>query len=103
MFINPLDAVERGIQDGDLVRVWNDRGKLVIQARLTERIMPGVVDIPQGAWWNPDANGIDQGGCINVLTSHRWTPLAFGSTQHTIMVQVAKFNPAMQRGIIKEP
>ena len=103
MFINPLDAVERGIEDGDLVRVWNDRGKLVIQARLTERIMPGVVDIPQGAWWNPDANGIDQGGCINVLTSHRWTPLAFGSTQHTIMVQVAKFNPAMQRGIIKEP
>jgi anaerobic dimethyl sulfoxide reductase subunit A len=90
IFINPLDAIPRGISDGDLVRVWNDRGELVIYARLTKRILPGVVDIPQGAWWNPDANGVDQGGCINVLTSHRWTPLAFGSTQHSIMVEVEK-------------
>jgi len=48
------------------------------------------VDIPQGAWWKPDANGVDHGGCINVLTSHRWTPLAFGTAQHTIMVEVEK-------------
>jgi anaerobic dimethyl sulfoxide reductase subunit A len=50
--------------------------------------MPGVVDIPQGAWYDPDKNGVDRGGCINVLTSQRWTPFAFGTTQHTIMVQV---------------
>jgi anaerobic dimethyl sulfoxide reductase subunit A len=92
IFINPLDAAARGINDGDLVHVWNERGELVIHARLTSRIMPGVVDIPQGAWWNPDLDGVDHGGCINVLTSHRWTPLAFGSTQHTIMVQVEKSN-----------
>jgi anaerobic dimethyl sulfoxide reductase subunit A len=92
IFINPLDAAPRGISDGDLVRVWNDRGDLLILARLTRRIMPGVVDIPQGAWWNPDIEGVDQGGCINVLTSHRWTPLAFGSTQHSIWVQVEKSN-----------
>ena len=36
--------------------------------RMSARILPGVVDIPQGAWWKPDANGVDHGGCINVLT-----------------------------------
>jgi molybdopterin guanine dinucleotide-containing S/N-oxide reductase-like protein len=93
IFLNPLDAAARGIQDGDLVHVWNDRGALVIPARLTPRILPGVVDIPQGAWWKPDADGVDRGGCINVLTSQRWTPLAFGSAQHTIMVEVEKADP----------
>ena len=90
IFINPLDAAERDIQDGDLVRVWNDRGELAIPARITPRILPGVVDIPQGAWWNPDENGVDFGGNVNVLTSEKWTPYAFGSAQHTIMVQVEK-------------
>jgi len=33
---------------------------------------------------------VDRGGNINVLTSERWTPLAFGNAQHTIMVQVEK-------------
>jgi anaerobic dimethyl sulfoxide reductase subunit A len=70
--------------------VWNDRGELVIPARVTPRILPGVVDIPQGAWWAPSENGVDFGGCINVLTSEKWTPFAFGTAQHTIMVQVEK-------------
>ncbi len=103
IFINPMDASKRGIQDGDLVRVWNDRGELVIPARLTRRILPGVVDIPQGAWWKPDADGMDHGGNINVLTSHAWTPLAFGSTQQTIRVEVAKYNPKVHPGISKKP
>jgi anaerobic dimethyl sulfoxide reductase subunit A len=91
IFINPLDAGARGIHDGDLVRAWNERGAMVIQARLTPRILPGVVDIPQGAWWDPDRQGVDHGGNINVLTSQRWTPLAFSSTQHTIMVEVERY------------
>jgi anaerobic dimethyl sulfoxide reductase subunit A len=91
IFINPIDAAARDIHDGDLVHVWNERGELVIPARVTPRILPGVVDIPQGAWWKPDANGVDRGGCINVLTSHRWTPLAFGSAQHTIMVEIENY------------
>jgi anaerobic selenocysteine-containing dehydrogenase len=52
--------------------------------------MPGVVDIPQGAWYEPDENGVDHGGCVNVLTSHHWTPFAYASTQQTIMVEVEK-------------
>ena len=89
-FINPADAAARGIVDGGEVRVWNDRGETVLKCRVTARIMPGVVDIPEGAWWEPDERGVDRGGCINVLTSHRWTPLAFGTAQHTAMAQLER-------------
>jgi anaerobic dimethyl sulfoxide reductase subunit A len=89
-FLNPLDAGPRGIADGDAVKVWNDRGATVLPCRLTQRVIPGVVDIPEGAWWAPDAGGVDRGGNINVLTSERWTPLAFGTAQHTAMVQVER-------------
>jgi anaerobic dimethyl sulfoxide reductase subunit A len=90
VFINPLDARARGIIEGEKVKVFNARGAIILPCRFTERIMPGVIDIPQGAWWTPDELGIDQRGSINVLTSERWTPLAFGTTQHTLMVQVEK-------------
>ena len=90
VFINPIDAARRGIRDGDRVKVYNVRGSLVLPCRITERILPGVVDIPQGAWWSPDEKGTDHGGNVNVLTSARWTPFAFGTAQHTIMVQVEK-------------
>lgn len=90
VFMNPLDADKRGIEDGDLVKVYNERGAMVLPCRLTNRIMPGVVDVPQGAWWAPDENGVDQRGSVNVLTSERWTPLAFGTAQHTVMAQVEK-------------
>jgi anaerobic dimethyl sulfoxide reductase subunit A len=90
VFINPIDAEARGIQDGDDVKAYNARGALILPCRITPRIMPGVVDIPQGAWYEPDENGVDRGGCVNILTSHRWTPFAFGTAQHTIMVEVEK-------------
>jgi anaerobic dimethyl sulfoxide reductase subunit A len=92
VFINPLDASARGIQDGNDVRVFNDRGEIVLPCRITVRIMPGVVDIPQGAWYKPNLDGVDYGGNVNVLTSHRWTPFAFGSTQQTINVEIEKQN-----------
>ena len=90
VFMNPRDAESRGIQDGDLVKVYNDRGAMKIPCRLTKRILPGVVDIPEGGWWSPDKDGVDRRGSVNILTSERWTPLAFGNAQHTIMVQVEK-------------
>ena len=90
VFINPLDARKRSIQNGDKVLIYNDRGKIIMPCRITPKMMPGVVDIPQGAWWQPDEDGIDRRGNVNVLTSHKWTPLAFGNAQHTIMVQIEK-------------
>ncbi|MCF8307871.1 MAG: molybdopterin-dependent oxidoreductase [Bacteroidales bacterium] len=94
VFINELDAKEKGLQSGNMVKVYNDRGTIVMPCRVTNKILPGVVDLPQGAWWTPDENGIDRRGNVNVLTSHKWTPLAFGNAQHTIMANIEKAEEA---------
>lgn len=91
VFMNPADAGSRKIKNGDLVKVWNNRGALIAKCRVTSKIMPGVIDIPQGAWYKPGSDGVDTGGNINVLTTERWTALAKGNPQHTIMVQAEKY------------
>ena len=88
VFINPLDAEERGLKNGQKVKIYNQRGTVILPCRITKRILPGVVNIPQGAWWKPDKDGNDIGGSVNTLTSERWTPFAFGNAQHTIMAEV---------------
>lgn len=90
IWINPIDAKNRNIKDGDIVRVFNDRGIVQLPAKVTNRIIPGVTSIPQGAWWTPDENGVDIRGSINTLTTHRPTPLAKGNPQHTNLIQVEK-------------
>ncbi|TQS64065.1 dimethyl sulfoxide reductase subunit A, partial [Salmonella enterica subsp. enterica serovar Typhimurium] len=90
MWINPMDAQKRGINNGDKVRIFNDRGEVHIEAKVTPRMMPGVVALGEGAWYDPDAKRVDQGGCINVLTTQRPSPLAKGNPSHTNLVQVEK-------------
>ena len=72
--MNRGDALARGISNGEIVRVFNDRGELLTQAKVTDRIMPGVVHLPQGAWYNPDENGLDRGASANVLTHGQHSP-----------------------------
>jgi molybdopterin-containing oxidoreductase family molybdopterin binding subunit len=48
--MNPRDAAPRGIADGDVVRIFNDRGQMKVRARLTESMKPGVVNCYQGGW-----------------------------------------------------
>ncbi|MFN8629212.1 MAG: molybdopterin-dependent oxidoreductase [Chloroflexota bacterium] len=48
--INPKDAAPRGIVDGGVVRIFNDRGQMKVRARLTEGMKPGVVNCYQGGW-----------------------------------------------------
>jgi len=90
LWINPLDAQTRGIEHGDMVTIFNDIGKTQVRAKVTPRIMPGVLSLPQGAWYKPDQEGTDQNGCINILTSQKPTPIAKGNPQHTNMVQVIR-------------
>ncbi|EOC0011184.1 dimethylsulfoxide reductase subunit A [Cronobacter turicensis] len=90
IWINPQDAQARGIHDGDPVRVWNARGEARIEAKVTPRIMPGVVALGEGAWYQPDAQGVDHAGSINVLTTQRPSPLAKGNPSHSNLVQLAR-------------
>lgn len=74
VWINPVDARSRGISHNDTVEVFNDRGCIRIRANVTERIMPGVVNVCQGGWYQPDENGVDTGGCANTLTDDTHSP-----------------------------
>jgi anaerobic dimethyl sulfoxide reductase subunit A len=74
VWINSQDAKARGIMDGERVKVFNQRGAVSIQAYLTERIMPGVVAIGEGACFWPDENGIDQGANPNTLIRDQGSP-----------------------------
>jgi anaerobic dimethyl sulfoxide reductase subunit A len=89
VWINTADAEARGIHDGEEVRVFNDRGVVIIPAFVTETIMPGVVNLCEGGWFKPDSEGIDRGGCPNTLTKDEHSPAGAWCT-HTSLVQVAK-------------
>lgn len=88
MWMNPADAGKRQIVDGEKVLVFNGRGRLQIPVKVTERIVAGVVAIPQGAWFTPDEGGTDLRGCINTLTSLRPTAISKANAQHTNLVEV---------------
>jgi anaerobic selenocysteine-containing dehydrogenase len=79
--IDPVDASARGIEEGDLVRVWNQRGELSLPARISARLRPGVVSIPW-AWWGPEAN-------VNILTSATPTDWGGGVSYFDTLVEAA--------------
>lgn len=90
VWINSRDAAARNISNGEMVRVFNHRGAMLIPAKVTERIIPGAVSIPQGAWFNPDEGGLDRGACANVLTSEEHSPVGVYH-YNTSLVEVEKY------------
>lgn len=90
LWLNTDDAKARGINDGDTVKVFNDRGTVLVPVKVTPRVMPGVCAMPQGGWYTPDKQGNDTRGCINVLTSSRPTTLGKANPQHTNLVEIVK-------------
>jgi len=91
VWINDLDARARGVRDGDKVRVFNDRGALILPAHVTKRIAPGVASVPQGAWYSPEkTGGVDLGGSMNTLTSHFPTAYSKANGQHSNLVEIVK-------------
>ncbi len=94
--ISPVDASARGIRDGDLVRVFNDRGALLAGALLSEGLMPGTVQLANGAWYDPidpeAAGSLDKHGNVNVLTLDRGTSsLGQATMANTALVEVELF------------
>jgi len=82
--IHPEDAAARGIADGDRVRVYNDRGSLVLTARVSTKPRTGVV-VAQSVWWrklSPDGNN------ANALTSQGLTDLGRAATFYDCLVEV---------------
>lgn len=92
IWINPKDAKSKGIKNGDIVRVFNKRGEVLAGALITNRVIQGVVKLAEGAWYDPDENGLCKNGCANVLTIDIPTsPLANGNISHTALVNIEKY------------
>lgn len=94
--INRQDARLRGIKDGDLIRLWNDRGSVLCAAQVTDRLRPGVVSASTAsAEYRPigePGNSTDQGGCVNLLNSHRpITEKTHSIKPNTTLIQVEKW------------
>ena len=93
--INARDAAARGIQNHDLVRVFNDRGVVICAAQVTERLPPGTVhSYESSAEYDPlgePGKSADRGGCINLLTPHRYiTKNSCGQAPNSCLVEVEK-------------
>jgi biotin/methionine sulfoxide reductase len=90
--LHPADAAARGITDGMVVRLFNDRGACLAGATLSDAVMPGIVQLATGAWYDPAPDGLERHGNANVLTLDKGTSsLSQAPAAHTTMVQVEPF------------
>jgi molybdopterin guanine dinucleotide-containing S/N-oxide reductase-like protein len=92
LWINPQDAAKRGIQDGDIVQAFNERGIVLCGARVWERIMPGAAYVDHGSrcdWIIPGK--LDRGGAINLICPRGTiSQNCIGEATSGYLVEVAK-------------
>ena len=81
--LNNFDAKELGIRQGDKVRVYNDRGTILLKADVTGTISRGAVALPNG-WW------LQEGGGGNLLSAGRETDMGYGTAFHDNLVTVER-------------
>ncbi|MFI5809272.1 molybdopterin-dependent oxidoreductase, partial [Streptomyces sp. NPDC051561] len=94
--LNPSDAASRGIENGMIVRVYNDRGCCLAGAVLSDDLMPGIVQLSTGAWWDPVQPGragtLDRHGNPNALTADRpCSRLSQGPSALSALVDVERY------------
>ncbi|WP_285485761.1 molybdopterin-dependent oxidoreductase [Amycolatopsis taiwanensis] len=92
IWLHPADAAARGIAEGEVVRVFNDRGACLAGAVLTEGLRPGVVRLPTGAWFDPDGSLCVHGN-PNVLTADLPSSrLSQGATGGHVLVEIERYD-----------
>jgi biotin/methionine sulfoxide reductase len=106
--MNPIDARARGISDGAVVRVFNERGACLAGVEVSDQVSPGVVQLSTGAWYDPDPadpDGVCRHGNPNVLTSDRPTSrLSQASTGQHAHVNVERFDgPLPELAVLGPP
>jgi len=84
--LNAQDAASRSIEDGDSVRVWNDRGECMLIARISDRVKPGVA-VALSIWWNKLSPGRTN---INQTSSQALTDFGEGATFYDNLVEITK-------------
>jgi len=94
--MHPENAAARGISEGDVVRLFNDRGACLAVAHLSDDIRIDVVQMSTGAWldaeWSGDGEILCRHGNPNVLTRDKGTSrLAQGPTAHSCLVEVVRY------------
>jgi biotin/methionine sulfoxide reductase len=92
--MHPADAAVRGLRDGDLVRIFNDRGACLAGLAVDDAVRPGVAQLSTGAWYDPDpANpGFCRHGNPNVLTADRpSSTLSQGCTGQLALVEIEPY------------
>ena len=83
--ISAVDAAARGIGDGEMVRVHNDRGSVLLRARVGDRVRAGVCSMPSG-WWASHSPG---GSSANALTRDGLADIGGGGDFHDTLVEVS--------------
>jgi len=107
--INAKEAAERGIKDGDLVRVFNDRGQIIAGAKVTESIRPGAIRVNEGGCHNPAEPGkrgaLSRYDDVNVLNMDVPTSkLGQGNGGHSVVGEVEKdTDPAVTVSVFNTP
>jgi len=94
--IHPSDAAARGIAEGDVVRLYNDRGSCLAGAVLSTDVRAGVVQLSTGAWFDPDDPSAEIAMCVhgnpNVLTRDVGASrLSQGCSGQHALVEVERF------------
>jgi biotin/methionine sulfoxide reductase len=94
--IGPADGAARGIREGDIVMISNERGACLAGARITEGLLPGVVLLATGAWFDPEHPGQPGSLCVhgnpNVLTRDQGTSrLGQGPVAQSCLVEIQRW------------
>ena len=109
VWISGVDAQARGIKDGDICRVYSDRGEVELTAYVTNRMMPGTAAVHHGAWFQTDGTpaecntfGEDLRGTPNILLDDGHLPHILGALITAGLVEVEKLRDGDAEGFGNE-